>query len=93
MIDVKKAVAIASQYIAELFKEFESQRLEEVQLTEDGDYWQVTISMLTPSDNAPPQLAILALAKPKVRRYKRVRIRASDGSFHGVTDRPIDSHG
>ena len=48
MIDVKEAVRTAAKYLADLFAEEDISdiRLEEVQLSEDGQTWNVTLSFL-----------------------------------------------
>jgi hypothetical protein len=83
-IDVKQAVTAASAYLSELFPkgELHDLALEEVELSDDGQYWYVTMGFNR-------QLAI-PRARPlrgldgggytnAERVYKLIKVRASDG--------------
>lgn len=48
MLDVKEAVGKAFEYFATLYPGFSSVQLEEVELTEDADYWLITLSYPSP---------------------------------------------
>lgn len=49
-IDVKQAVMAAFSYVSELYpkEQVNDLRLEEVERTEDGKYWLVTVGFSTP---------------------------------------------
>lgn len=44
MLDVKSAVKVATEYLSSLVPAAQQTRLEEVELTEDGAYWLITLS-------------------------------------------------
>lgn len=78
MVDVKEAVSEASEYYKKLFGEASTAglRLEEVELSDAGDAWYVTLSV--------PNSLVGALTGGLVygntsREYKIFKIRAEDG--------------
>jgi hypothetical protein len=56
MIDVKKAVKLASQYLNGLYRDgIDSIRLEEVEI-DDADNWLITVSFVDLNDLAPERI-------------------------------------
>lgn len=73
MIPVTQAVEKATHYFLQLFPKYSNDmRLEEVEKTEDDQYWLVTLGYAT----APPNSVAGLFAG---REYKVVKLRASDG--------------
>lgn len=88
-LDVKAAVRIAFQYVADLFpkSQVHDLRLEEVEKSEDDQFWLVTVGFSTPfvEDTTDPLQSMRRLASPlaaqRLRRdYKQLKINARDGS-------------
>ena len=87
MIDVKQAVKTATQMATDLFgKEVARILLEEVELSDDGIHWYVTLSLYPPADLT--KLFMTGGLTPAA-RYKRFRLRAADGAFLGVSSRKL----
>ena len=89
MIDAKDAVKIAMQHMGELFTPEQTPDLtpQEVELSEDEQYWLVTLSFSAPSG----QSAIEAMTgQQKVEpKYKQLKLRASDGTVLSMKIRLI----
>ncbi len=80
MIDVKQAVKVATEYFVDLYvpNVFNDVQLEEVELTEDENYWLITLSYEKPiskTDSLGPIGAMANLAK-RERGYKIFKIEA-----------------
>lgn len=77
MIDVKQAADIASQYLISLFpnKAFSIQ-LEEVELSEDGKYWYITLSFKERPVSG-------------FKNYKLFKINAETGQVHSMKIRKV----
>ena len=69
MIEVKKAVQIASEYLTDLYadKSFYDHELEEVELADDEKHWLITLSYAT---SVVPSVG---------RHYKQFKIKADTG--------------
>jgi hypothetical protein len=84
LIDVKQAVQAAFAYVSELFPkdQVKDLRLEEVELTDDGKYWLVTVGMSSPIlEYVEYPIALRSpLQERKLRReYKQLKIDARTG--------------
>jgi len=93
MIDVKEAVRTAAKYLADLFAEegISDIRLEEVELSEDVQTWNVTLSFLRKAGVQTPlaeQLSV-ALGPQRDRDFKVLTVRADDGSVTSVKIRQL----
>ncbi len=94
MIDIKSAVNKAKGYLAEFFPEKKSSiRLEETELNEDGEFWNVTLSFLEDKDNLdlegmPVKSTFATMFETPIasnyRVYKSLKVRASDGEVMGM---------
>jgi hypothetical protein len=94
MIDIKSAVKRAKGYLAEFFPEkIDSIRLEETELNEDGEFWNVTLSFLEDKDNLdiegmPVKSQLATIFQTPIasnyRVYKLLKVRASDGEVMGM---------
>lgn len=87
MIDVQDAVRNAFEYIENLFddEEIKDLRLEEIELTDDENFWLVTLGFFRSNvqDDQEGILASVVTGPPK-REYKIMRIRAEDGEVRAM---------
>ncbi len=84
MIDVKQAAQLASQYFAGLYEgpAVSGAQLEEVEITEDGKYWLITLSY--------PLAEGGLLNLNYKRRYKVFKINAETGEIMSMKIRKVD---
>ena len=85
MLDVKEAAQRASDYFATLFPEdlVAKTRLEEVELTDDGQYWLITLGFPvkeTPGFLFPPAVS---------REYKQFKIEVATGKVVSMKIRNV----
>jgi len=85
MLDVREAAEKASEYFAGLYKDqgLANVQLEEVELTDDGKYWLITLSY-----PVPPEIA--ALNFNFKRKYKVFRIDAKTGEVKSMKIRKVE---
>ena len=89
-MNVKEAVAIAKDYVADMF---ESEKitdigLEEIEYDEFENLWRITIGFSRPWDqNIGSLLAAASSHRYKRRTYKRIAIRDSDHKVLSVKNR------
>lgn len=85
MLDVKEAAQKASEYFVGLYKDqgLSNVQLEEVELTDDGQYWLITLSY-----PVPPEIA--ALNFNFKRKYKVFRINAKTGEVKSMKIRKVE---
>jgi hypothetical protein len=85
MLDVKQATKLATAYLINLYDQqlstSDAVRLEEVELTEDGKYWLITLSF-NPANPA-------AIIFPPRREYKVFRINAETGELQSMKIREV----
>lgn len=89
-MQVKEAVALARQYINDIFadEQIDGLRLEEVELDDETGIWSVTIGFSRPWDEAAGPFAVkLAGLAPRRRDYKVVRIADRDNRMLSVKNR------
>jgi hypothetical protein len=107
MIEVKEAVELARKSFGELYQDrpFQDVTLEEVEASEDDQYWSVTLGFSEPEterevvENPLAHVAgsVSALAKglsflqsrKLFRRYKTFRIDAETGRLRAMKDREL----
>jgi len=80
MIDVKIATNQAINYLKDIYKEGKSIRLEEVELSEDGKFWFITLSFVFED---------VLFASPQ-RVYKLLKVSSEDGQVMAMKIRKID---
>jgi hypothetical protein len=87
MLEVKEAVKIATEYIQTLFgeKQIPELRLEEVELTPDNQFWEVTLSFVVREPTAYLSLGDAA----RTREYKIFRINAETGQVQSMKIRKV----
>jgi hypothetical protein len=82
MIDVKEAAEAAAGFLANVYadRNYSDVLLEEVEITDDGKYWLITLSYAyEPPASVLDQYDVLVHRKPKPRRYKTFKIEADTG--------------
>jgi len=87
MLDVKEAAQRASEYFAGLYaaQGVSNVQLEEVELTDDGQYWLITLSYpMVPPDQAP-----LNFIFSSNRKYKVFKIDAKTGEVKSMKIRNV----
>jgi hypothetical protein len=87
MLEVKEAVRIATEYIQTLYseKQIPELRLEEVELTPDNQFWEVTLSFVVREPTAYLSLGDAA----RTREYKVFRINAETGQVQSMKIRKV----
>lgn len=89
-MDVKSAVARAIGFLQEVYGEAKlpGLRLEEVELSDDGSLWHITLSFLAevpPEERSVLDRELGALRKPNVaRQYKILSVSSSTGEVHSM---------
>ena len=87
MLEVKEAVKIATDYIQSLFseKQIPELRLEEVELSTDQKFWEVTLSFVVREPTAYLSLGDAAGS----REYKVFRVNAETGQVQSMKIRKV----
>ena len=99
-LDVKKAVRLATKYFADLYseKKYSDLGLEEVELSEDGDFWLITLGFNEPESLAESARArqisgslasILAVPGSK-RKFKLFKVDAHSGRVVSMKIRRVE---
>ncbi len=93
MVQVQDAVKTSLEMLGQVFPvgEVREPRLEEVTLSDDEQYWLVTISFSNPDYDAERSESasdvnslLLQLRPPKRRVAKTIKLRAEDGGLVGI---------
>ncbi len=86
-IEVRKAVELARQYLQEVLQIPPTDiLLEEVELSDDRQFWLITLSYPGPQPNS---IGDLLASNGSNRTYKVVRLRADTGEFVSVKIRTL----
>ncbi len=86
MVDVKQASKLAVEYFADLYeKKYHNLNLEEVEISEDGKYWHITLGY----DIDIPFSSALPFTKAG-REFKRFKIDIETGKVLSMQIRKID---
>lgn len=87
MLDVKEATQRASEYFGRLYADqgslFTNVQLEEVELTDDGQYWLITLSY-------SPTTSLGTILGNPVRKYKVFKIDAGTGDVKSMKIRNLN---
>jgi hypothetical protein len=88
-MDVKKAVAVAKDYVADLFHDEATgpPTLEEVRFDEAGDEWLITLGVRRESSQSARNFRDLLGENRKLPDYKVVRISDKHGTVKGIAIR------
>ena len=91
MVDVKQAVIKAMSYLKELYRidQFKDVLLEEVDLSEDNKFWNVTIGFtrVQESTSGGPMATLIGQSAEFKREYKVFRIDAKTGDLRSMRSR------
>lgn len=90
MIDVKQAAQSASSFVAGLYsdKTVSDVQLEEVELSEDGLYWLITLSFAPPASLSQGS-SMFGGVIPAQRQYKIFKITADTGEVLSMKIREL----
>ncbi len=88
MLDVREAAHRASEYFARLYADqgVSNVQLEEVELTDDGQYWLITLSYPV----VPPNQAPINFLFNSNRKYKVFKIDAKTGEVKSMKIRNVE---
>ncbi len=91
MVDVKQAVGKAMQYLEELYQisEFKDVLLEEVDLSEDNKYWNVTVGFTRHQEptSGGPMATLVGQSAEFKREFKVFQIDAETGALRSMRGR------
>ncbi len=86
-IEVKKAVQVAKDYLSDIMPVPATEvLLEEVELSDDGRFWLITLSYPTPAPSP-----ILMLSGRGNREYRVVKLLSETGQFESIKIRTLAS--
>jgi hypothetical protein len=88
MLDVKEAAQRASEYFAGLYADqgVSNVQLEEVELTDDAQYWLITLSY----PDLPHDVALVPINFAFKRKYKVFKINAKTGEVKSMRIRNVE---
>ena|SRR5665213_2598289 len=86
-IDVRQAASAAAAYFKELYHTVISFSLEEVELSEDGSHWLITLSF---DINANPGLGALMAFQPPRTKFKVFKVDAKTGKVIAMKIRKLE---
>lgn len=92
MIGVKEAAAAAERYARELYSDQEIRylRLEEVEMSNDGRFWNITLGWTEPEPTRlPAALSSVAVLHSPQRVYKIFRVDAEKGEVRSMKIRDV----
>jgi hypothetical protein len=94
MIEVKEAVIKAFEFVEALYRGgcLQAPQLEEVELSDDGSKWFITVSFLRPKsfNDATKELRDAGIVPPQYEReYKLVTLSAEDGAVQSMKIRQL----
>jgi len=89
MIPVKEAVKAAMQFLAETFEgeTLANPRLEEIEPSDDGAYWYITVSFFR--DNPRAAFAATMGVRLEGREFKTVTVDANNGTVKSMKIRQL----
>ena len=91
MVDVKQAVSKAMDYLEDMYQidQFKDVLLEEVDLSEDNKYWNVTIGFtrLQDSTSGGPMATLIGQSAEFKREYKVFQIDSTTGDLRSMRSR------
>ena len=84
MIEIKEAAKKAQDFIGEFFNNPEKIQVEAFSLSEDGKFWNVTISFWQKSEQLNQLQSILGINGSKM--YKTTKVDVDSGDIVGMKD-------
>lgn len=85
MIDLKTAAAIAINFVQDIYPKNTDFQVEEIETTEDGKYWLLTVGMYDLTEVTNPLGALIS----KPRKYKAVQINKETGNIQSMKIRKV----
>ena len=85
MIDLKTASKIAIEFVHSIYPDNSDFQVEEIETSEDGKYWLITIGMYDLTDVKGTLGALIA----KPRKYKAVQINKENGDVRSMKIRKV----
>lgn len=83
MISAKDAIHISLAYMADIFSDVTGFDVEEIELSDNGDHWSITISM---PDKSNSPINILATG---ARKYKKIIVDSRTGIVKAMQIRKL----
>jgi len=80
-LSVHDAVRVAAAHLQQLYPKAEHVLLEEVELSDDDNFWFVTLSLIGPAGPLGQHLPALGIGE---RKYKVIKINRSTGEVRSV---------
>lgn len=92
MLDVKEAAQRASEYFAGLYADqgVSNVQLEEVELTDDGQYWLITLSYPVVPAADRPVMPVMPFNFALKRKFKVFKIDAKTGEVKSMKIRNVE---
>lgn len=88
VIEVREAVEAAKEFAREVFEyeDLKYLRLEEIELSRDEEYWEVTLGWVTPEDarRSTSGIALVKGATELPRTYKTFHVNAETGEVESM---------
>ena len=92
MISFKEAAKKAYEFIKEVpgYEDKGEILVEEVEKTEDGCFWLITLGYLVPANYGSPSLRLFTINPEYKKEYKRFKINVDTGEVESMTIRTLD---
>ena len=91
MVDVKEAVGKAMEYLKDMYQidQFKDVLLEEVDLSEDNKFWNVTIGFTRPQESTSggPMATLIGQSSEFKREFKVFQIDAESAALRSMRSR------
>ncbi len=91
MVDVKEAVGKAMDYLKHMYQidQFKDVLLEEVDLSEDNKFWNVTVGFTRPQESTSggPMATLIGQSAEFKREFKVFQIDAESGALRSMRSR------
>ncbi len=91
MVDVKEAVGKAMDYLKDMYQidQFKDVLLEEVDLSEDNKFWNVTIGFTRPQESTSggPMATLIGQSAEFKREFKVFQIDSENGALRSMRTR------
>ena len=88
VVDVRAAVSAATEFASKLFSAQQRASLEEVEKTEDGKFWLVTLGFEHLQTKLDKSLA--SILNPPRQRFKVFKVDAKTGRVVSMKMRPVE---
>ncbi len=87
-VEAPEAARLAASYLRSLFPELSKYSLEEVELSEDGKYWLITLGIEVPKTKVAPQFGDLLFGPPTT-KYKVFKVDVRTGKVLAMKIRSL----